>query len=72
MDPRAHRGAFYDPQGAESATPIVVTGIDVPFGDLVMLLLKIAFAAIPAAIILSIISAVLFGIISAVIGGLGR
>jgi len=44
---------------------IVIKGIDIPFMDLVILLVKLAFAAIPAMIIIF----TLFGILSSLFGG---
>jgi uncharacterized membrane protein YdjX (TVP38/TMEM64 family) len=45
-----------------------VVGVAIPFLDMVVLLVKFALAAIPAAIILAIVGGVLFGIIGAVVG----
>ena len=45
---------------------VVVTGVEIPFGEMVMLILKIVLASIPAYIILFII----FGIIGAIFGGI--
>ena len=49
----------------EPVQRVIVTGIDVPFISLVALLVKLAIAAVPAAIIVSVIwmvvAAVLFG-----------
>lgn len=45
-----------------------VVGVTIPFLDMVVLLVKFALAAIPAAIILAIVGGVLFGIIGAIIG----
>jgi hypothetical protein len=47
---------------------VIIRGIDIPFRDLVFLLVKIAFAAIPAAIIVTII----WGIIVSFLGGIMR
>ena len=44
---------------------IVIKGIDIPFMDLVILLVKLAFAAIPAMIIIF----TLFAILSSLFGG---
>jgi hypothetical protein len=41
---------------------VVVTNLDISFGNLVGLLLKLALAAIPAALILVIIGSLLFAI----------
>lgn len=45
---------------------IVIKGIDIPFIDLVILLVKLAFAAIPAMMIIF----VLFGLLSSLFGGM--
>jgi hypothetical protein len=45
---------------------VVVTGVDIPFGDLVVLIIKFVLASIPAYIILFIF----LMIISAIFGGL--
>ncbi len=53
---------------------VVITDIDISFGSLVLLMIKVAFAAIPASIILSIIVFVVAFIFSAcglALGGLG-
>ena len=44
---------------------IIIRGIDIPFMDLVVLLVKLAFAAIPAMIIIFTI----FGLLSTLFGG---
>ncbi|MEA3445978.1 MAG: hypothetical protein U9R19_14760 [Bacteroidota bacterium] len=46
----------------ESATKVLIKGINIPFWDMVLLLVQISLAAIPAAILLAIVFA-LFGII---------
>lgn len=48
-------------RSAAAAKPVVVTDIEIRFGSLVVLLVKLAFAAIPAAIIVTII---IWGLIS--------
>lgn len=40
-------------ESSNNPSRIVVVGVDLPFGDLVTLYLKMAFAAIPAAIIIA-------------------
>lgn len=40
--------------------PVVLTGLSIPFWDLVVILVKLAIAAIPAVIILSMISGAIF------------
>lgn len=56
------------------ATEVKITGVAIPFWDLVRLLVKIAIASIPAAIIVSVlyflIASVLFAGLGALIGGL--
>jgi hypothetical protein len=44
---------------------VILTGVHVPFWDLVWLLVKLAFAAIPAAIIIAIIWTVFYWILGA-------
>ena len=51
-----------------TAKKVILKGIDIPFWDLVILLVKIAFAAIPAAIIITII----WGIIISFLGNILR
>lgn len=51
---------------AAGANRVVITGVDMSFGDLVVFILKVMLASIPAYIILFII----FGILAAVFGGL--
>lgn len=38
-----------------SAIDVVITGVDIPFWDLIVLLIKIGIAAVPAGIILTLI-----------------
>ena len=45
---------------------VVITGVQIPFGDLVVLIIKLVLASIPAYIILFIV----FGILAAVFGGI--
>lgn len=55
----------------QNKSPIIVSGVDIPFMDLVGVLIKLALASIPAAFILSII---FFGVgvgVAALFGGLG-
>jgi hypothetical protein len=39
----------------QKATPVVVTGVDVPVGDLAMLLFKLVFASVPIGFLLALI-----------------
>jgi hypothetical protein len=50
-------------------TPIVVTDLRIPFSRLVMFFVKVALAAVPAAIIVAIIFMVLGAILAAALGG---
>jgi hypothetical protein len=51
---------------ADGSNPVTIRDIDVPFWRIVMILIKWSIAAIPAAIIITILSA----IIVAVLGGI--
>lgn len=60
-----------DPVNGVGMRPIgdgraVITGVQIPFGEMVMLILKIVLASIPAYIILFII----FAIVGAIFGGI--
>jgi len=44
---------------------IIINGIDIPFMDLVVLLVKLAFASIPAMVVVFVI----FGLLSTLFGG---
>jgi hypothetical protein len=50
------------------AEQVVITGVDIPFGSLVMLILKVMIASIPAYIILAIIFFMFFGLIGGMLG----
>jgi hypothetical protein len=50
-------------------TPTVITDIDIPFGRLVMIMLKFMFASIPAVILFYGIIALLALIVAAFFGG---
>jgi|GEM_PF-2962634 len=53
---------------------VIIRGVDIPFGDLVVLIIKVVLAAIPAYIIIFILLAILGsifgGLFAAVLGGL--
>jgi hypothetical protein len=55
-------------------SPVVIRGVDISFGDLVVLIIKVVLAAIPAYIIIFIILAILGsffgGLFAALVGGL--
>jgi hypothetical protein len=69
----------YSDQGVTSRPAgdgrVVITGVQMPFGDMVMLIIKIVLASIPAYIILFIIFLILGtifgGMFAALIGGGG-
>jgi hypothetical protein len=48
---------------------VIVTDIKIPFGSMVVLMVKWAVATIPALIILSIFATITFGVINAFMGG---
>jgi hypothetical protein len=48
---------------------VVVTDIRIPFGSMVVLMVKWAIATIPALVILSVIASVTFMLITALMGG---
>ena len=52
------------------ATQTVIVGVDIPFWELVKLIIKYSFAAIPAMLIIGAIFTVPFLILSAVFGDL--
>lgn len=51
------------------AQPVVVVDVKIKFWSLVVLMIKVAFAAIPAAIIIWIISLLIIGVIGLIGGG---
>ena len=48
---------------------VVVTDIKIPFRSMVVLMVKLAVATIPALVILIVVASVTFGIINALSGG---
>jgi hypothetical protein len=48
---------------------VIVTDIKIPFGSMVVLMVKWAVATIPALIILTLIGSITFGAINALLGG---
>jgi len=48
---------------------VMVSDIDIPFRSMVGFLVKLALAAIPAMIILTLIGAMLFGVLAAMFSG---
>jgi hypothetical protein len=49
---------------------VVITGVEMSFGDLVVFILKVMLASIPAYIILFIIFSILFAVFGSVLAGL--
>ena len=47
---------------------VVITGVDIPFGRMVMLILKVMIASIPAYILLMIIFVVIFALVGGMLG----
>jgi hypothetical protein len=48
---------------------VVVTDIKMPFGSMVVFMVKWAIATIPALIILAVIGSITFGVLNAIFGG---
>lgn len=63
MDNSPH-APFVNTQSTTSG--VRITGIDIGIGDLIVLMIKVAIASIPAGIIIMIV----FGIIGAIFGGI--
>jgi hypothetical protein len=55
---------------AQSSTPVRVVDFDVPFGSMVVLIIKWTLAAVPALLILAVIGAVVFAVLGGLLGGL--
>lgn len=53
-----------------SAQAMIITDIHMPFWSMVVFLVKLAIAAIPAILILSVLAAVLGGILSGIFAGI--
>jgi hypothetical protein len=54
---------------ANADTEVVVTNIKMPFGSMVLFMVKLAIATIPAIIILSVVGSITFGLINVLLGG---
>lgn len=65
----AGASAYRDETAPPPAAGVVVTGIEVPFLDLVILLVKLAIAAIPALIVVALFWAVVSGVVAGVFAG---
>ena len=57
---------------AKDYSEVIVADIKMPFGSMVVFMVKWAIATIPAIIILSVVVSIIFGIISAIGGGFHR
>lgn len=58
------------PAAVSQARPVVVTDINMPFGSMVVFMVKWALASIPAVIILAVVFLILSGILGGVLAGL--
>ena len=56
---------------ADQRNGVILAGVDIPFGDLVVLFVKAALAAIPAVLILVVVSVTVGVVITAVVSGNG-
>ena len=54
---------------SKSDTEVVVTNIKMPFGSMVVFMVKLAVATIPAMIILSAVGTITFALINFFLGG---
>lgn len=61
--PNAAISAGYKPSAP--TTRVIITDVDIPFGSLVVLMVKLVFAAIPAAIVAGIFYFLVFAVILA-------
>lgn len=52
-------------------TPVTVSDIDIPFGRLVVIFIKFGLAAIPAAIIVSLVVSLVMMALAGLFGGMG-
>lgn len=57
---------------AKDYSEVIVTDIKMPFGSMVVFMVKWAVATIPAIIILSVVVSIIFGIIRSIGGGFHR
>lgn len=57
-------------QSTEQAQPVIVHDVDIKFFSLVRLLVKLAFASIPALLIVTIIASAIFMLVAGVFQGL--
>ncbi|HET7229041.1 MAG TPA: hypothetical protein VFJ16_03530 [Longimicrobium sp.] len=59
-------------QPAVAVGKVVVTGLEIPFGDLVILIIKVTLASIPAYLILLTLSAILVVLFGGFLAALAR
>jgi hypothetical protein len=57
---------------AKDYSEVVITDVKMPFGSMVLFMVKWAIATIPALILLSVIGSITFGILTAIMGGFHR
>ena len=60
------------PRAPVTSKQVIIVDIDIPFGRLISILVKVAIAAVPAAIIVAIFWVFLASILAGVFGGLHR
>ena len=52
-------------------TPTIVTDVDIPFGRLVIIILKLMLASIPAILLFYLITFMVIMVLAVLVGGLG-
>ena len=57
---------------AKNYSEVVVTDVKMPFGSMVVFMVKWAIATIPAIIILSVVGSIIFGLLRAIFRGFHR
>ncbi|SDU29659.1 hypothetical protein [Stappia sp. ES.058] len=50
---------------------VTITDVDIPFVRLMMIIIKVSLAAIPAAIVVSLVLGLIMSLLAGVFGGLG-
>ncbi|MBZ0266602.1 hypothetical protein K8I85_00465 [bacterium] len=55
-----------DPNALSKPNRVTVVGVDIPVGDLVVLILKLVVASIPAAIVIAIVGFIITVILTAI------
>ena len=64
---RKMEAAIQDPT---RAMPVIVVDVKIKFWSLVVLMIKVAFAAIPAILVTTLITAAIWGFVAGLLGGL--